>query len=619
VVAAKEDDAQQTDPEDAETAAVVTTGDQRGTRSAADPNWRKMTLRTGDQAFTVTVYDDRIDPFIACYDILLAVGVGSSHFRREMKFEGPQIEDLQISEMTPPRMGGNGGLQANAVPFVRLSKFIPFINTVKKAAPLRNLFNGSAVRYLAGNPTLAHDTAAIGAAHALLADLDPDNFMCLFGDASRRAAAGEDVPALSIARAATAVSYPKDGTVDVSTNPSDNPENNRLSNWSIMHAVLPAEFMQTQKKESDRREHRTPVRVRKFYGPTNIEDDDPLLELGDVLDGLGVNDPSNRAKLVQNFIVVKNTTMKIQAPEMNLSRLHRTTSCIRLSQLRSVIVNVNTLFGKVFLDVISANGLRMHAGDRRGVEDAAKHRAAMQNLMATDPTNLQCLFGAAADRANAGLSSPMIDEARAAGATGTAILGERPPAAGPSGAAAAPEMTVANMTETNTANLKLVIYDKELDLEKDRPGFMDHAHGLFMEKLHEDLRVHCEKVDKNSADRAEDVAAHAAKVDKDSAAHTARSAEDVAAHAAKVDKDVAARVATLAAEDQAKAAEHARNMAMMQIQLQMAANNAVHVSNRDHGDRSRDAKRHRGDSRRDNTVSRSPSSANRSNSVSRHN
>jgi hypothetical protein len=229
--------------------------------------------------------------------------------------------------------------------------------------------------------------------------------MCLFGDASRRAAAGDDVPAISIARAATApkeaFSYPKDGTVDVSTNPSDDPENNRLSNWSIMHAVLPAEFMQTQKKESDRREHRTPVRVRKFYGPTTIEDDDPLLELGDVLDGLGVTDPGNRARTIQSFIVVNLTTMKIQAPEMNLSRLHRTTTCIRLSQLRRVIVNVNTPFGKVFLDVISANGLRMHAGDRLVVEDAAKHRAAMQHLMATAPTNLQCLFGAAAERANA--------------------------------------------------------------------------------------------------------------------------------------------------------------------------------------------------------------------------
>jgi hypothetical protein len=88
---------------------------------------------------------------------------------------------------------------------------------------------------------------------------------------------------------------------------------------------------------------------------------------------------------------------------------------------------------------------------------------------------------------------------------------------------------------------------------------MDHAHGLFMEKLHEDLRVHC----------------------------------------ANADKDVAARVATLAAEDQAKSAEHARTMAMlqMQLQIQMAANNARHVSNRDHGDRGRDAKRHGGDSR----------------------
>jgi hypothetical protein len=391
---------EETDPEDdvGETAAVVTTGDQ----SAADPNWRKMTLRTGDQAFTVTVYDDRIDPFIACYDILLVVGVGSSHFRREMKFPCHQIGDMGISEMTPPKVGGkNAGMHTYAVPFVRLSKFIPFINTVKKAAPLRNLFNGSAVRYLAGDPTLAHDTAAIGAAHALLADLAPANFMCLFGDASRRATAGEDVPAISIARAATA---------------------------------------------------------------------------------------------------------------------------------------------------------------------------------------------------------PKETVAATMGATAAAHL---PPTAGPSETAANPKTAVSTSADPTKAgaddNLKLVVYNKELDLEKDRPGFMDHAHGMFMEKLHEGLRVHCEKVNKDSAARttrtSEDVAAHAAKADKDVAAHAAKVDKDAAAHTARTAEDVAARIATLAAEDQAKAAEHARAMAMMQMQMQlqaqMAANNAQHVSNRDHGDRGHDAKRRR--------------------------
>jgi hypothetical protein len=379
-----------------------------------------------------------------------------------------------------------------------------------------------------------------------------------------------------------------------------------------MHAVLPEAFMQTQKKEADRREHRTPVRVRTTYGMDGILDNDPLLELGDVLDGLGVADPGNRSRSIQSFLVVNLTRRKFQVPEMNLRQMHKTTTCIRLSQLRSVIVNVNTPFGKVFLDVISANGLRLHAGDQLVVEDAAKHRVAMQNLMATDPTNLQCLFGAAADRANAGLASPMIDEARAAGAAGTAILGNQLPTAGPSETAANPKPAVSTSADPTKAgaddNLKLVVHNKERDLENDRPGFMDHAHGLFMEKLHEGLRVHCEKADKDSA-------IHDAKVDKDIQAMR----EDVAAHAAKADKDVAARIATLAAEDQAKAAEHARNMAMlqmqMQLQAQMAANNAQHVSDRDHGDRGRDTKRLRGDSRRGNAVSRSPA-ANRG---SRHN
>jgi hypothetical protein len=163
-------------------------------------------------------------------------------------------------------------------------------------------------------------------------------------------------------------------------------------------------------------------------------------------------------------------------------------------------------------------------------------------------------------------------------------------AAGSSGATPAGTLAKKDAMGVSTDHLKLVVYDKELDLEKDRPGFMDHAHGLFMEKLHEDLRVHCEKADKDVAARVATLAAE----------DQAKSAEH------------ARTMATLAAEDQAKSAEHARTMAMLQIQLQiqMAANNARHVSDRNHG---RDAKRHRGDSR-----CRSPS-ANISHSVSRHN
>jgi hypothetical protein len=147
---------------------------------------------------------------------------------------------------------------------------------------------------------------------------------------------------------------------------------------------------------------------------------------------------------------------------------------------------------------------------------------------------------------------------------------------------------------------------------------MDHAHGLFMEKMREDLRVHCAKADKDvaahAAKAAEDVAAHAAKAAEDVAAHAAKAAEDAAAHASKVDKDiqvmredVATHAARIEKEDAAKAADHARTMVVLQFQKQMAAN-AQHVSDRGYNDRGRDAKRRREDNRAY-SRSRSPSAS----------
>jgi hypothetical protein len=145
----------------------------------------------------------------------------------------------------------------------------------------------------------------------------------------------------------------------VNANPSDDPKNNFLSNWDIMHLVLPAAFMMAQ-KEDNRREHRTPIRVRRSFGVENIEDEDPMIELGDLLGGLGVKNQSTKSELAI-FTVRILRTVERQVPDRNLSRMCNTSRCntsrcIRLSQLRAVILGVNTPFGNVFLDVLTANG-----------------------------------------------------------------------------------------------------------------------------------------------------------------------------------------------------------------------------------------------------------------------
>jgi hypothetical protein len=453
---------------------------------------------------------------------------------------------------------------------------------------------------------------------------DPTNLQCLLGAAAHRANAGLSSPMIDEARVEDARRITH---VEVHAN---DPKDNFLSNWDIMHLVLPAAFMMAQKKEDNRREHRTPIRVRRTFGAENIEDEDPIIVLGDLLDGLGVKDKHNRSSLNQQHSKgVYFTPLTRQVPDRNLLRMHMITKCIRLSQLRAVILGINPPFGKVFLDVLTANGMRLHAGDAMIVEDAAKHRAAMRDLMATDPTNLQCLLGAAANRANAGLSSPMIDEARAAGAAGPTMLGAAPPP--PAADTAAPGdpldsalMTaVANMTEKDAQNMQLVIRNKELDLEKDRPGTVDKLTDLSTARtaeIKEDLRACREKLDMYMEKLDKEVAVHGAKLDQEVAVHGAKLDQEVAVHGAKLDQEAAARREKIAEETTARKEEttarkedHERDMERMRLQFEIAKHSTGHKRNRDQRVQPRDQPRDNKRTRR----SRSPRDGNRQASLPR--
>jgi hypothetical protein len=247
------------------------------------------------------------------------------------------------------------------------------------------------------------------------------------------------------------------------------PVANDLSQWQTMVLVVPASIA------PDGVDTRHPVRVRTG-GAGDAED--PIFVPVDVMAALGSENPGNRSTQLKNVLkttVLKNKTVEMQIPDKEGGRLCNVVQVLRLSQLKAFLTVCRSPLSQAFLGTWAGLGLRTMAGDVTVVDDAGRYAVAMQALQQLDPSNILCLLGKAAERANRGSPAPAIDDARAASGAAAVI-----PALMGNHVAAAVDATLGSAQTAEAARLRLAL--GFLDLEERRQR-LDQTRVAFAQKM----------------------------------------------------------------------------------------------------------------------------------------